>query len=66
MVEYDKDGWERLCQAVVVQAVKDYRMACRCKDFYIQRECANFFLSDWFGAFSRLDGKALLEKLNDG
>ncbi len=63
MVEFNDEGVQRLGYAVVIQAVKDYRMAVRTRNKYRRIECEMFFQSDWFNAFSRLDGKVLLERL---
>lgn len=61
----NEDGVERLGYAVVVQAVKDYRAAVRMKNKHRRIECEMFFKSDWFNAFSKLDGKVILEKLQE-
>ena len=63
MVEFNDEGVQRLGYAVVIQAVKDYRAAVRMKNKHRRIECEMFFKSDWFNAFSKLDGKVLLERL---
>ena len=66
--------YERLARAVIVQAVKDYRAACRgLKRFknparrepYEERkkEVERFFLLPYFAKWSTLDGKELLQQL---
>lgn len=65
MVEFNEDGLEKLNKAVILQAVRDYVIACKHHDGKTMCECEKFFQSDWFGAFSRLDGNALLERLRD-
>ena len=62
---------EALGNAVVLQAVKDYREAVhklsRGKKNTIaestKQECERFFQSPYFNVFTQLDGKALLSQL---
>ena len=63
--------YEALGNAVVLQAVKDYREAVhklfRGKKNTIaestKQECERFFQSSYFNVFTQLDGKALLSQL---
>ena len=63
--------YEALGNAVVLQAVKDYREAVhklsRGKKNTIaestKQECERFFQSQYFNVFTQLDGKALLSQL---
>lgn len=63
--------YETLGNAVVIQAVKDYRDAVqklsRGKKNAIaestKQECERFFQSPYFNVFTQLDGKALLSQL---
>ena len=63
--------YEALGNAVVLQAVKDYRNAVhklsRGKKNTIaestKQECERFFKSPYFNVFTQLDGKALLSQL---
>ena len=63
--------YEALGNAVVLQAVKDYREAVhklsRGKKNTIaestKKECERFFQSPYFNVFTQLDGKALLSQL---
>ena len=63
--------YEALGNAVVLQAVKDYREAVhklsRGKKNTIanstKQECERFFKSPYFNIFTELDGKALLSQL---
>lgn len=63
--------YEALGNAVVLQAVKDYRDAMhklsRGKKNVIaestKQECERFFRSPYFNLFTQLDGKALLSQL---
>lgn len=65
------DSYQALGNAVVLQAVKDYRDAVKklsrgkknsaAED--TKRECERYFRSGHFNIFSSLDGKALLSML---
>ena len=63
--------YENLANAVVLQAVKDYREAMiklshGKKNVVAEQtksECEKFFRSPYFNVFTSLDGKALLLKL---
>ena len=54
------DGYEELANAIILQAVKDWRAAVRtqkkhprCQSAQITRaECECFFLSEWFEALT--------------
>ena len=64
-------AYENLANAVIEQAVKDYRQARvkLTKDaedvmaLKIRRETERFFRSSWFGQLTQIDGEWLLEKL---
>lgn len=63
--------WQDLCNAVVLQAVNDYRRAERVLKRYprhkpameVKAELEAFFLSDWCETLCSIEGKVLLEKL---
>ena len=65
------NGYEKLGNAVVMQAVRDWRSATRtlkrnpgnyeCKR--LKEDCEQFFLSQYFNVFTNLDGRDLLDKL---
>ena len=70
-MEDTRDPYERLAEAIVVTAAKDYREAARklkrkrnnkaaLKEV---KEIEGFFRSDWFRQLSALDGEYILEKL---
>ena len=64
-------NWEDLAQAIIVQAVTDYRKARKRVRTYpgqtaaqaTIREVERFFLSWWFAQLTDLDGEMLLERL---
>lgn len=63
--------YEALGNAVVLQAVKDYRDAVQKLSRgkkntiaeFTKQECERFFQSPYFNVFTQLDGKALLSKI---
>jgi len=65
--------YAELANAIVLCAVKDYRKARnRLKRSYfdtharmVMKECEEFFLSGWFQTLTSVDGKVLLEKLQE-
>ena len=57
---YQDIGIERLRNAVVMQAVKDYK-----NDKNKREECERFFLSQYFTLFSDLDGEAIVNALKE-
>ena len=67
------DPYKELADAIILQAVKDYREAGkklkkRPKNGNMKlmvKDCERFFRSEWFGALSNLDGKTLLKQLKE-
>jgi len=67
------DPYENLANAIVLQAVKDYRTARKKlkkrkknEDAKLMAEgCESFFRSDWFTALTSVDGEMLLKKLQE-
>jgi hypothetical protein len=63
--------YEDLANAIIVQAVKDYRKILQAleKDplntqaTYCKRELEKFFHSKWYRTLTNLDGNVLLDKL---
>ena len=61
-------GYNRLAEAIILQAVTDYRRAswklCKCcyheEALKTKAECERFFRSDWFSTLCNLDGRQLL------
>ncbi len=66
-----EDNYEKLANAIIVQAVKDFRPAYRRlrrhpDDELAQntvREITNFFCSDYFSILTDLDGPELLQRI---
>lgn len=67
------DTYERLANAIILQAVKDYRNALkRLKKhprnetaLYTRREVERFFRSDWYTSLTTVDPEMLILKLNE-
>ena len=66
-----QDNWEALANAIILQAVEDYRKCRRLvrrkpNQFEAQkmiREIERFFRSKWFKQLSEADGNMILEQL---
>ena len=66
----EQEAWENLANAVVLQAVKDYRRALQIKDeegsfksIRRIRECERFFRSGYFDLLTGIDGERLIHDL---
>ena len=62
------DPYEKLANAIFLQAVKDYRTARKKLKKYpkiMVEDCERFFRSDWFAALTGIDGQMLLKKLQE-
>ncbi len=66
------DPYEDLANAIIVQAVSDYRTALKAikKDRRAPgrktvRECENFFRSKWFGVLTSVDPEYLMRKIRE-
>ena len=65
--------WENLANAIILQALKDYREARKKHKKRPKNEdatlmiadCEAFFRSDWFKALTELDDEMLLRKLQE-
>jgi hypothetical protein len=65
------DPYENLANAIVLQAVKDYRETLKMlaqhpynkKALSIREEVEGFFRSGWFSALTELDPEMLIENL---
>jgi len=67
------DEYEKLGNAIILQAVKDYRFALKRLEkhprndlaLYTKREVENFFYSGLFSILTSLDPKVLIQKLGE-
>jgi hypothetical protein len=57
-------AYENLANAIVEQAVKDYRAAKRTGNSGRIASIRRFFRSDWFGTLTDIDGEYLIRKLD--
>ena len=68
-----EDSYERLTNAIILQAASDYRVALKkIKARPKNREAIDealrierFFRSDWYQALTSVDGEYLIERLQD-
>ena len=66
-------SYERLANAIILQAVKDWRAARRKLKRKPQNEsarielegCERFFRSDWFTTLTNVDGEFIIQKLHE-
>ena len=64
-------AYRSLADAIVKQAVEDYRLALRGKPLqycqfsprYVKKECEEFFRSGWFSFLTGVDGELIIEKV---
>lgn len=66
-------GYEQLANAIIMQAVKDYR--CALKRIRMApankaamsdaMECERFFRSQWYSALTSVDGEYLINRLRE-
>jgi len=65
------DNYNNLANAIILQAVKDYRKALRTLSLYPHNRSAQyesrsieqFFRSGWFGVLTNIDPEMLINKL---
>ena len=65
------DNYNNLANAIILQAVKDYRKALRTLSInpnnrsaqYERRRIEQFFRSSWFGVLTSIDPEMLITKL---
>ncbi len=68
----DITNYENLANAIILQAVKDYRMAMKCLRANPKNRTARadkdeidrFFRSQWFMVLTSVDGEMLIRSLN--
>lgn len=62
------DGYQLLANAIVLQAVNEYREALRQNDTaakWKKVSLRRFFRSDWFELLTNIDGELLMERLQE-
>ena len=57
-----RENYEKLAQAIILQAVKDYRDSC---SYQMRCSIERFFRSEWFMVLTALDGEMLIKRLRE-
>lgn len=57
------DGYKELANAIILQAVKDYRKALKHDERGRKREIERFFKSEYFTVLTNISGEMLIRKL---
>lgn len=57
------DGYKEFANAIILQAVKDYRKALKYDERGRKREIEKFFRSSWFSVLTNISGEILIQKL---
>ena len=66
-------NWENFAQAIILQAVKDYRQALKLlrrkpeskRGQALEKEVRKFFQSYWFAHLTDIDSEFLIERLRE-
>ncbi len=58
------NGFEMLAEAIIMQAVKDYKNADDPKKHIDKKEIENFFESEWFTMLTSIDRDYFLSLMN--
>ena len=60
-------AYQNLADAIILQAVKDYKMALEMKKCTLKRrtirDCERFFKSQWFCILNDADGEKIMERI---
>lgn len=59
------DCYETLANAIIFQAVKDYRKALKRDARGSMREIERFFRSEWFSVLTNVNPEILIQKLEE-
>lgn len=57
------DGYKELANAIILQAVKDYRKALKHDERGRKREIERFFRSEYFTVLTNISGEMMIQKL---
>jgi DNA-binding transcriptional regulator YhcF (GntR family) len=60
-----QEAYEDLANAIIIQAVKDYRSALRTKNADSKKHIESFFKSEHFKGLTNISGEQLLKALNE-
>ena len=59
------DPYENLANAIILQAVSDYRMAKKSRNKRVEAEVLRFFRSQWFGVLTEVEPEYLIRRLDE-
>jgi len=59
------EGVDTLCEAIIYQAIVDYKKALESGDEYAVRALERFFYSDWFNSMSNIDVDWLIQCIRE-
>lgn len=63
------DPYENLANAIIVQAVKDYRRVLKAPEkpgnMKTIKDCERFFRSAWYKSLTAVDGKTIIVKMRE-
>ena len=72
MITLTKLRCTRLANAIILQAVTDYRKSLRgvkaapnVSVADMKRDCERFFVSDWFSTLTKINGTVLMKQLQE-
>lgn len=57
------NGYEKLAEAIILQAVKDYRKALKHDERGHKREIERFFRSEYFTVLTNISSEMMIQKL---
>ena len=57
------ERYKELANAIIIQAVKDYRKALKYDERGRKREIEKFFRSEWFTVLTNISGEMLIREL---
>lgn len=61
MIKYNH---EELAEAIVIRALKDYKIACKKSDEKTKKECLKFFMSEELSLYTNIDGIDIIRRLD--
>jgi carbamoylphosphate synthase small subunit len=59
----EQEAYENLANAIIIQAVKDYRTALKDDNIGLKRNVERFFKSEHFRGLTNISGEQLMKKI---
>jgi len=56
-------AYENLANAIILQAVDDYREAFMQNDLWLIEALENFFMGEWYTILTNVPGKLIIERI---